>query len=784
MSFKLNLNLKFLVAFMIFLLMSVLACTRSNWVTLAAPPNNDSITVSVDWDEVEFDVSPTIIEGRTMVPLRAIFEALEAQVEWDGITRTVTGLRQNTKVSLVVDSKIAIVNGEEIQLDVPAIIVSGRTLVPARFISESLGAKVSWDEKLRKVEVLTQDVIHIPDSNFEKVIRKGIKKYSGDIFTSDLKSINVLEGREAEISDIEGIQYMKNAKYVYLEKNNIIDISLLSELSELEVLSLSGNKIADISSLSSLTNLKTIYLHTNLLRDLTPLSVLTNLKELYLGGNYIKVIEPLSTLTNLESLFLGDNQIIDLNPLKKLVKLKSLDIYANSMLDITPLKSLNSLEELYIEYYEEKSLLDDKLYEKYENMVQKAEEILEKVIQPDMTDLEKELALHDYLVLNATYDYENYILDTVPEESHQPYGVLVNKIAVCDGFARTMQILLNMVGIESEFAHGNSNSEKGWFGHAWNIVKIDGEYYHLDVTYNNIDKDSKKIEYDSISHTYFNISDKQISFDHRWEKIAYPLCNKDSDFFTRVSELQGDRIIDEDNAYFIDRENNIIKINLADFSASNITRKKAERIVLFDGFIYYTNIFDGEAEAIYRLKTDGTGETKVYEGWSKCLKADDENLYFIDEENRINRLTKSGAEKITTGTIVSALYLTQDYIIYKAYKWNSGGRFYRINKETGENKRIGSDTPSGFSYSSASGYLTYHYAPLERVIDDWIYYVNEDDENSLFKIKADGTDRTRLSNSDSTIIDIFGDWLYYHNNSDNSKVYRVRVDGTENSIVL
>lgn len=777
-------NFKFTFSLLIFLLMLLLGCSKSYFVVQAAPETSNAIVVSVDWDEIDFDVSPIIIEGRTMVPLRAIFEALDAQVEWDGITRTVKGFRQNINVSLLVDSKTAIVNGEEIQLDVPATIVAGRTLVPARFISESLGAKVTWDAKLRKVEVLTQDVIHITDSNFEKVIRKSIKKYSGDLFSSDLKSIKVLEGRESGISNIEGIQYMKNIKYLYLEKNNISDISLLSSLNELEMLSISENRIADLSPLSTLTNLKIIYMHTNLLRDLTPLSPLTNLEELYLGGNYIKDIEPLSTLINLKSLFLGDNQIIDLHPIEKLINVINLDIYANSVLDITPLKSLNKLEELYIEYYDEKSLLNDILYEKYEDMLQKAKEIVKRVIKPEMTDLEKELALHDYIVLNTVYDYENYLLDKVPEESHQPYGVLVNKVAVCDGFARTIQILLNMVGIESEFVHGDSDSEKGWYGHAWNIVKIDGEYFHLDVTFNNIDKDDRKIKNDSITHTYFNISDRQISFDHRWEKSAYTSCNSDSEYFTRISELKGDRIIDGDNAYFIDRENKIIKMNIADSTTVSLSDKKAEMIAMYNGFIYYIHNLNGDANAIYKLKTDGTEETKVYDGWAKYLKSDGENVYFINEDDRISRLTQSGAERITSGTVVSALYFSQDYIIYKAYKWNSGAKLYKINKVTEEDNRIGFDSPSGFSYSTASGYLTYYYTPLERVVDDWIYYVNEDEENSLFKIKVDGTGRTRLNNSDSTIIDIYGDWLYYHNNSDNSRVYKVRIDGTEDSKFL
>ncbi len=768
---------------MLFFTVSGFWCSKNLVTVNASPIAENEITVIVDWDKVKFDVPPTIIEGRTMVPLRAIFEALEAQVEWNADKKTVTGTRENTNIKLVAGSKLAEVNGEEVLLDVPATIISGRTLVPARFISEAFGAKVSWDAKTREVTILTQDVISIPDANFEKAIRQNIKKYSGEIFSSDLKKIVFLEAGEKDISDIEGVQYMKNVKYLYLEKNSIRDISLLSDLYKLEKISLNQNRISDIRPLAQLTNLKVIYMHTNLIKDITPLKLLINLEELYIGGNSIKKIDTLSSLSKLETLYLGDNQITDMRPLASLKMLKELDIYANSTLDITPLKELKNLKEIYVEYYAEESVLNDELYEKYDTMQKKAREIVEKVIKPDMTDLEKELALHDYLVFNTTYDYENYLKDTVQEESHQPYGVLVNKVAVCDGFARTMQILLDMVGIENEFVHGYADGEMGWIGHAWNMVKIDGEYFHLDVTFNNIDKNGIDIVNDTITHTFFNLSDRQISIDHKWEKDSYPSCNTDSDYFTRKNEMKGDRIIDGDTAYYLDSDNKIVKLSLVDHTSSKLTQNSAEKIVLCDGFIYY--ISGAKARAIYKVKTDGTNEEVVFEGDVKYLKEDGGNIYFIDGDDRINTLNKSqaGIRKISNGSIASVLYFTEDFVIYKAYKWNIGGHLYRISKETEETERIISDMPSGFSFSEYTGYLTYYNTPLERVIDDWIYYVNADDGNSLYKVKADGTERTRLNYSESTIIDIIGDWLYYHNDSDRSKVYRVKTDGSENNKV-
>ncbi|WP_408626315.1 copper amine oxidase N-terminal domain-containing protein [Anaerosolibacter carboniphilus] len=91
------------------------------------------------------------MNNRTLVPLRAIFEALGAEIKWDGATETVTGIKGETIVELKIGSNVAKLNGKDLNLDVPATIVNKRTLVPARFIAECLGAKVDWESSSRTV---------------------------------------------------------------------------------------------------------------------------------------------------------------------------------------------------------------------------------------------------------------------------------------------------------------------------------------------------------------------------------------------------------------------------------------------------------------------------------------------------------------------------------------------------------------------------------------------------------------------------------------------------------
>lgn len=102
--------------------------------------------VILDGEPIEFDVQPQIINGRTMVPMRKIFETLGASVEWDGNARKITATRQDKTVVMYIDNTIFSVNGKPITLDVPPQIVEGRTLVPVRAIAESFDIYVIWDD--------------------------------------------------------------------------------------------------------------------------------------------------------------------------------------------------------------------------------------------------------------------------------------------------------------------------------------------------------------------------------------------------------------------------------------------------------------------------------------------------------------------------------------------------------------------------------------------------------------------------------------------------------------
>ncbi len=113
----------------------------------------NEISVFIDGEKLEFDVAPTIVDGSTLVPVTVIFQALGASVTWDGDARTVTAKRGEMIVELVIDQKEARVNGNPVTLDVPASIISGRTFVPLRFVSQAFDATVKWDGATRTVNI-------------------------------------------------------------------------------------------------------------------------------------------------------------------------------------------------------------------------------------------------------------------------------------------------------------------------------------------------------------------------------------------------------------------------------------------------------------------------------------------------------------------------------------------------------------------------------------------------------------------------------------------------------
>ena len=110
--------------------------------------------VYIDGNELAFEKHPITENDRTLVPMRAIFEALEAEVTWNNDTNTAIAVKDGTTISITIDSDVMYKNGEAIQLDAPArLIDDGYTFVPLRAVSEALDCDVQWNEELKRVDI-------------------------------------------------------------------------------------------------------------------------------------------------------------------------------------------------------------------------------------------------------------------------------------------------------------------------------------------------------------------------------------------------------------------------------------------------------------------------------------------------------------------------------------------------------------------------------------------------------------------------------------------------------
>jgi len=132
--------------------------------TLSSVGFAQSIAVNIDGHPVNFsDTTPREVNGRVLVPLRGVFENLGANVDWNAGTQTVDANKGDTSVRLQIGNSMATVNGRNVYLDVPPRIIGGSTMVPLRFVSESLGADVDWQAQNRTVFITTAEAMHNPN---------------------------------------------------------------------------------------------------------------------------------------------------------------------------------------------------------------------------------------------------------------------------------------------------------------------------------------------------------------------------------------------------------------------------------------------------------------------------------------------------------------------------------------------------------------------------------------------------------------------------------------------
>lgn len=211
-------------------LMLVVAVIISSLCTFSVAASG--IKIQINGQNKVFDVMPQIVDGRTLVPMRGIFEEFGADIHWDEKTRTVKATVGDITVTLIVNYPRGDVNGKDVNLDVPPKIIDGRTMVPVRFIAEALGCKVDWDGNSQTVIItgkITGNTDGTSDSSKDLTIGEmesleyknhslgiGFKLPNGWIFLSR-EEINDLYGYVGKIMNIDDYMTVLEANGSYLD---------------------------------------------------------------------------------------------------------------------------------------------------------------------------------------------------------------------------------------------------------------------------------------------------------------------------------------------------------------------------------------------------------------------------------------------------------------------------------------------------------------------------------------------------------------------------------------
>lgn len=408
-----------------------------------------------------------------------------------------------------------------------------------------------------------------------------------------------------------------------------------------------------------------------------------------------------------------------------------------------------------------------------EKSYNKAVEIVNELISDNMLDIEKEIILHDYVVNTTVYDTENYLKRTYGQSLGILEALSEDGRAVCAGYARALELLLNLAGVECYYVTGNTTTDP----HAWNVVKIDGEYYNVDATWDDPPSEDNKIRYD-----YFNLSDTEISKDHFiYEESFKKYQGSGSNKYKILREvlnlesesLKSQRYYKDGQYIYYIMDESLNKIDIDNLNNINIEKGNILRMTVKDEWIYYVMDDECYTKTLYKVKKDGTQKTKLGKlPKEQCsvdyLISDGEALYLSVNDWESEKVYRMDLEDYSVKLIVAegASYMAvYDECIYYSNKAD-GNKLYKIQKD-------------GFKKSKLSDFDVWNLG----VIEGYLYY---DTGHAIYSIKNSSQHGRRISGDRIEPIwlakehtEILADYIYYANSSDGGMLYRIKKDGTD-----
>ncbi len=299
----------------------------------------------------------------------------------------------------------------------------------------------------------------------------------------------------------------------------------------------------------------------------------------------------------------------------------------------------------------------DELKQRYNQMRAKITEI-ENGIDSKMTVEQKVLYVHDYLAYNVAYDMKNYRAGTIPNDSYSAYGALVNGTSVCQGYSEAMQAVMFDIGIPCEVVSSAA------LNHAWNQVYVNGNWYHVDVTW-----DDPTMSYTSssggyapssgddmlgnCSHEYFLSSDREFKNGKHtsWDAGART-CTSDKYASLTIRNISSRVYTVNGKSYYLYSEPDSTYLNSHLYTGDPFGTSKGTlldgsiqgydyNLGYFDNNLYYDNYFYGN---MYRYNI---GEGNVYDFTDEAGIAKKVAELKIDDNGLITYILKDSADELT-----------------------------------------------------------------------------------------------------------------------------------------
>ncbi|MER2119123.1 MAG: transglutaminase domain-containing protein [Solibacillus sp.] len=231
-------------------------------------------------------------------------------------------------------------------------------------------------------------------------------------------------------------------------------------------------------------------------------------------------------------------------------------------------------------------------------IVDEIQAILKKRIHPVMSTLQKILIVHDYIA--RTYSYERH----TEGSPFAVYTFMNEKHGVCMAYALLFEKMMEVLEIPCYYVIGKAAGE-GTEGHAWNMVKIDDHWYHVDVTWNDIGSIPGK----EVRYRYFLVADEKMRHDHEWNEDHYPICS--SEKFEAFHRLYDGCLVNTSLYYSHPGNGHLYETNFSDypFQAKQKFPVKIQFCFYINGLVYFRN--DSHNGYLYQLDLDAEELTQL-----------------------------------------------------------------------------------------------------------------------------------------------------------------------------